>query len=419
MPLGRSGRNRVTDQLADIIPVILVTGFLGAGKTTLLNGLLSGPSAGDTAVVVNEFGDLAVDGDLIQIGSRDLLVTSTGCLCCTAASDVRASLFGLLEASRAGRAPPFSRVVVETTGLADPAPIVNGLIPGALPAAGLRDHVVARRFRLARIVTCFDVITGELALEHAFEAVKQVAFADTILLTKTDLAEDPASRRDLAELTARLAAMNPSAEIIDRNSPDLSLSRLFAGAYLPDERAGDVAGWLALDRILRLEGPHLGQPASSLHAHDIRAIPLIHDGPVTRAALDRFLRLLANTAGANLLRLKGLVCLAEDPDQPLVVHAVQHLMHPPIRLPAWLDEDRRTRLVVIGRGHDERAVAEVFRMLVADPGTAAARRNWRVPAIATAFLLAIAIGAAVSHLFGADAVAAIHHLVTPANGDRP
>ena len=355
----------------------------------------------------------------MRVGSQDLIVTTTGCLCCTASSDIRASLFELLEARRTGVAPPFSRVLVETTGLADPAPIVNALTPGALPAKEPRDEVIGRRFRLGAIVTCFDVITGELALTRAFEAVKQVAFASTIVLTKTDLAKDPASRRDIAELTARLAKMNPSAKILDRNDAGFSFADLFDGRYTPSGQVEDVSGWLALDRMLRSQDAHIGPAASSSHANDIRAISLIHDGPVTRVALDAFLMLLSSTVGANLLRMKGLVRIADDPDRPMVVHAVQHLMHPPTRLSAWPDEDRRTRLVVIGRGHDERALVEVFHALMEADNRSASARNWGIPALAAACVLAVAIGAALLHLVGIDAAAAIHQLVNSANGDRP
>ena len=419
MPLGRSESDDVTDLLPDIIPVVIVTGFLGAGKTSLLNSLLSDSCFRDTAVVVNEFGDIAVDHNLVRVGSQDLIVTTTGCLCCTASSDIRASLFDLFEARRSGAAPPFSRVVVETTGLADPAPIVNALTPGALPAKEQRVEIVGRRFRLAAIVTCFDVITGELALTRAFEAVKQVAFASTIMLTKTDLAKDPASRRDIAELTMRLAKMNPSAKIVDRNDPGFSLVDSFDGTYTPSGQVDDVGGWLALDRMLRSRDDHIGPAASSSHANDIRAISLIHDGLVTRAALDAFLMLLSSTAGASLLRMKGLVRIADDPDRPVVVHAVQHLMHPPTRLSAWPDEDRRTRLVVIGRGHDERALVDLFHALTDADSRSAGPRNWGIPALAAACVLAVAIVAALFHLIGTDAAAAIPQLVIPSNGDRP
>jgi len=213
----------MTDVLPQIIPVVLITGFLGAGKTTLLNACLEGAGFRDTAVIVNEFGDISVDHDLVRAGSREMMITTTGCICCTASSDVRLSLYELFEASRTGQIPPFSRVAIETTGLADPAPIVNALTPGAAPALGMRDHVVARRFRLASIVACVDVVTGDAALNAAFEAMKQVAFASSILLTKTDLMPQETSPEHVARLKARLASINPSADIVDARMSQPSL----------------------------------------------------------------------------------------------------------------------------------------------------------------------------------------------------
>lgn len=406
----------MTDLLPATIPVVVITGFLGAGKTTLLNAFLADAGFSDTAVIINEFGDIAVDHDFVRTGSRDLVITTTGCLCCTASSDIRASLLDLLEACRAGDVPPFSRIVVETTGLADPAQLVNALTPGALPLLGLGGDEIAQRFRLAAILTCFDAVTGESALRQAFEAVKQVAFASAIVLTKSDLAEDPANPCHIAELTTRLSRMNPSAEILDRNGAIACFGRFFEGAYIPADRVDDVAGWLALDRILRSQEKSAAPSARSAHASDISAISLIHDGPVTRSALNIFLTLLSNTAGASLLRMKGLVCLAEEPDRPMIVHAVQHLMHPLTQLRSWPDEDRRTRLVVIGRGHDERAIVDVFKLLTGESDRPAGRRNWRGLAGAAGFVLAMAMVAGFFHFNGSGAVAAAHRHVIPANG---
>lgn len=404
------------DILPEIIPVVILTGFLGAGKTTLLNALLSDETFRGTAVVVNEFGDIAVDNDLIRIGSRELLVTTNGCLCCTPGSDIRVSLFELLEGANAGRAPVFSKVIVETTGLADPAPIVNALIPGTLPAFGMRDHVVARRFRLTQIVTCFDVITGETALKQAFEAVKQVAFASTIVLTKTDLSLENRASPKLAALKRHIASINPSAEIVDRNEANGSLTRIFEGNYLPGDRVDDVTGWLAIDRMLRSEHHETDTVKSSPHTDDIRAISLVHNGPISRASLDILLMLLSNAVGAKLLRMKGLVCLADDLDRPLVVHAVQHLMHPPVRLPAWPDQDRRTRLVIIGRGLDERALTETFRALVAND-SGSVRRPWRMPVLGL-ILFAIAIITGILHVTNSKTMAAVDDHIPSVNGDH-
>lgn len=391
----------MTNLLPQIIPVVLITGFLGAGKTTFLNDWLADESFRDTAVIVNEFGEISIDHDLVRAGSREMMVTTTGCICCTASSDVRASLFELFEASRTGQIPPFSRVVIETTGLADPAPIVNALTPGAAPAVGMRDHVVARRFRLASIVACVDAVTGEPALNSAFEAMKQVAFSSSILLTKTDLVAQEASRTDLDRLKARLASINPSAKIAERGDVETFFARCFEEAYAPSHISDDVVGWLALDRMIRSEAPTTPPMGPALHGDDIRATALACDGSMTRAALDLLLTVLAKTAGAQLLRVKGLVRLADDPDRPMVVHAVQHLIHPPKQLPEWPTEDCRTRLVVIGRGHDEKALISLFDSLVDDPNRPRGARRWR--AMAAAGIATIAITFALLQLTGPNA----------------
>lgn len=374
----------MTEVLPQIIPVVLMTGFLGAGKTTLLNACLEAEGFRDTAVIVNEFGDISVDHDLVRAGSRAMMITTTGCICCTASSDARVSLYELLEASRTGEIPPFSRVVIETTGLADPAPIVNALTPGAVPAFGMRDHVVARRFCLASIIACVDVVTADAALNSAFEAMKQVAFASSILLTKTDLVPQETSSEHVARLKARLASINPSADIAERVDVEAFFAHCFEGRYAPNRQKDDVVGWLALDRMMRSDPGSAPSTGPAYHRDDICATVLMHDGSMTRAALDLLLNVLVRTAGAQLLRIKGLVRLSDDPERPMVVHAVQHLMHPPTQLASWPSEDRRTKLVVIGRGHDEKALISLFETLVDDAGRPLVTRSWRGPAIAAA-----------------------------------
>ncbi|HEY8161532.1 MAG TPA: GTP-binding protein [Methylocystis sp.] len=408
----------MTDLLPQIIPVVLITGFLGAGKTTFLNACLAEESFRDSAVIVNEFGDIAIDHDLVRAGSREMMITTTGCICCTASSDVRASLFELFEASRTGQIPPFSRVVIETTGLADPAPIVNALTPGAAPAIGMRDHVVARRFRLASIVACVDAVTGGAALNSAFEAMKQVAFASSILLTKADLVERNSSPEDFNRLKARLASINPSAEITERGDSRSFFARCFDETYAPNHISDDVVGWLALDRMVRSEVVTTPPARSALHDDDIRATALARDASMTREALDFLLTVLAKTAGAQLLRVKGLVRLADDPDRPMVIHAVQHLMHPPKQLPEWPTEDRRTRLVVIGRGHDEKALISLFDSLVDDPERPPIARRWRVPAMAAAGIATIAVMLALVQLTGASSTPVPEAATRPTGGPQ-
>src|SRR5208283_3387345 len=201
--------------------------------------------------------------------------------------------------------------------------------------SSFRDRTVATNFRLARVVACFDALTGGFALDHAFEAVKQIAFADTVIITKTDLAERQGLSRILSSARARLSATNPYAEIVDR--ADLRFADLFQGAYLESEKVDDVPGWLALDGILRTESRRAETKGASSHAYDVRAIPLVCDGTITREKLSLFLRMLLGTAGAQVLRVKGLVAIAGDSDRPTAIHATHHIVHPPVQLAEWPD----------------------------------------------------------------------------------
>ena len=310
-------------------------------------------------------------------------------------------------------------MIVETTGLADPAPIVNALIPGSIPASSLRDQTVAAHFRLARVVACFDALTGECALDRAFEAVKQIAFADTIVITKTDLAERQGLSRNFSHARVRLSATNPFAEIVDR--ADLRFADLFHGAYLEADRVGDVSGWLALDRILRTQTSQSETTGSSAYAHDVRAIPLVCGGTITREKLSLFLRMLLCTAGAQVLRVKGLVAIAGDSDRPTAIHATHHIIHPSVQLAQWPERDRRNRLVIIGRGLDEKAVEQVFRALSqSDAAIALSRpRPFRPLALAAALSALVILGILVVHLSQSRVETASDRSGSSSREDRP
>ncbi len=336
------------------IPVTIVTGFLGAGKTTLLNALLRDPAFKETAVLINEFGDVQIDHDLVSEFSDELIWTTTGCLCCTASSDIKQSLFDLWRRRKDREIGPFKRVIVETTGLIDPVPIVASLL--APPAAGLIDSIVSGQFALAQLVTLFDTVNGFNTIEIHNEAVRQLALSDTVILTMTDLGWAPNSPL-IDRARQRISEINPGVRILDRHSDWCEVRELFlspAGTYDLRTRGEDVLGWLREEHVLEHQDQrhnshghdHINR---SRHGDDIYSHVITVDEPISPLVINFFLNSLKLTAGTNLLRLKGLFALSDDPDHPVVVHGVQHLVHPIDKLACWPSDDKRTKIAIIGR----------------------------------------------------------------------
>jgi G3E family GTPase len=333
------------------IPLTLLTGFLGAGKTTLLNRLLRDTSLRDAAVIINEFGDIALDHLLVEKIDGDMMVLSSGCLCCNLRGDLVTALEKLLRNLDNGRAS-FNRVIVETTGLADPAPLLQ---------TAMSHPYLVMRFRLDGVVTLVDAVNGDATLDHHAEAVKQAAVADRLVLTKTDLVDTPERKAGLERLVARLQRLNPAAPILDAAAGQATISALLGcGLYDPARKIPDVGRWLRDEAIAAAHAHHHHHHDVNRHDDHIQAFTLSTDRAIPAAMLDLFLELLRSTHGPNLLRMKAIVNIEETPDRPMVLHGVQHVLHPASQLAAWPDDDRRTRMVFIVRDIEPRVIRELF-----------------------------------------------------------
>ncbi len=346
-------------------PVTILTGFLGSGKTTLLNRALRDPSMANTAVVINEFGEISLDHALAAQSDDTIMVLENGCLCCTVFGDLVATLNNLYHAREAGEIPRFDHVVIETSGLADPSPLFQ---------AFLSDPTLAGLYRIGAVIATVDAVNGPDTLDNHIESVRQVALADHILITKLDLIE-PGQAKDAEDsLTTRLHRLNPAAKISRIDHPSFHVGSLLrADGFDPGEaQKTDVRAWLNAaayeqhdehDHHHDHNGADADHDHHHLHDRDIASFCFVRDEPIPREALRLLLDALQQNLGPNLLRVKGVVHVAEEPDRLAVIQGAQQLLHNLTWLERWPDADRRSKIVFITQGFDRAEVEDMIAVL--------------------------------------------------------
>ena len=328
------------DPLAGRIPVSIVTGFLGSGKTTLINKLLKRPDMNKVAVIINEFGEESIDNDLVQVSSEQMMLLNNGCLCCVLRGDLQETMRDLFVKRRTGEIIDFDRVVVETTGLADPAPVMQTL---------MSDTMLQSQYRLDCVVTLVDAVNGAGQLDTMQEPMKQTALADRLVITKSDLTDEAS----VTKLEAKLRELNPQAPIKRAVNGEIDLAFLI--------NVGLANAKSKLEEVERWMGAEVHDEHGHVHRHDesVGSFSLRYDTPFTWSAFSQCMEVLTALRGPDLLRVKGLVNV-EGRKGPLVVQGVQHLFHPPIELADWPSADRATRLVFITKGIEKATVQSLF-----------------------------------------------------------
>lgn len=368
------------------VPVAILTGFLGAGKSTLLNRILKDEAMRDAAVIINEFGDVGIDHLLVESSGDSIIELSDGCLCCTVRGELVDTLANLMDAMQTGRIRPLKRVVIETTGLADPAPVMQSI---------MGNPIIATNFDLDGVITVVDAVNGLQTLDNHEEARKQVAVADRLIVSKTGIA----GAAPEAQLESRLRTLNPRAQILNADSDEAGRAGILVnGLYDPASKIADVGRWLqdeleADDHHHHHDGHdhhhddhhhgehghhhhhghhhgHRHQHAHDVNRHDgsIQSFSIVETQPIDPMALEMFIDLLRSAHGEKLLRMKAIVAVSDRPERPVVLHGVQNIFHPPVRLPAWPDpEDRRTRMVIITKDLPQDFVKGLFDAFLSKP----------------------------------------------------
>lgn len=346
--------------LVSRLPIAVITGFLGSGKTTLLNNLLQHPELKNSAVVVNEFGAISIDHFLVNSATEDVIIMDNGCLCCTIKGDLVKTLQTLFTKRTCHQIPEFDRVIIETTGLADPAPIIHTL---------LDDPILQTYYRLDSVVTTVDCVYGLSQLDQHYETIKQAAVADRLILTKSDIAEST----EVEALKQRLQQLNPAALLLTTiNGHIEQVNDLFhTGLYNPETKSIDVQQWLQAEayntnnintqQIHFLKKPNF--PLETQQDRYIQSFCVEYDEPLSWTVLNRWFQQLTALRGKDLLRIKGIVHTKES-DLPIIVQGVQHIFQPPTTLPTWPSKTKKTQLVFITRNIEKKVLERMLEIIV-------------------------------------------------------
>lgn len=352
----------VPDLAAARLPIAVITGFLGSGKTTLIRRLLAHPGMNRAAVIVNEFGEVGIDHELIASSSENVSLLANGCLCCAVRTDLQETLRELFIKRRAGEVIDFDRVFIETSGMADPVPVMQTL---------LTDGLLAAQYRTDCVATLVDAVNGAAQIDEFEEALKQVAVADRMVLTKRDLVDEAKE----SGLRARLGAINPHAEVA--NAVNGELDPAFLTNVSPRGARLDAAAlgrWLGVsDSPEQGRERYLGNIVPGKRHRNVLSFVLWFDEPFTWDGFAAAMQLLANLRGPDLLRVKGLVNVGSE-SGPVVVQGAQHVFHPPVTLDAWPGTDRRSRLVFVTRGIQRKTVEQLFGSVAGLTGPARSGR---------------------------------------------